>query len=937
MSSENHGTEFASTLESSPEQKPINTEKLAQELWARPQDFTREKRRLRRMLQELDKVVYIDTSTPNEPVLRISNTEKGGTLLTDFFNRTNRIFSLPLFANVWDLSEKSLTIFRRVFAKYAYERIVADKSAILNTILYSRRSWSPQSHVKTLWKHDLDWILVMFIDPPIITWDLEKKMQVLQNMESRYTLLRKKNISQYVGAEKIFWEQRHPVTALFVDNERAREKPETDIPYLDEFLCYHESIYFRGLLENGPLKNIPLMTAWLSAKKALLADTESETYKMFCHIFQIDWLYDSKNTIAPATLEAIRQKYMSVLKGLLKKDEEKTKEYIETIIQQYSPILEEVANIRQQQLAEKTALQVSETARRKQAQLVETARQEQAQHVANILAWVVSLSAELNAETLNINIRTPEGVTECWVDIVNDRKRVQARAKVSPWAIDLRTCQFEVFPQGSGGAVSWDDLQSQLKPGSYTLTLIGRVNGKSTPPQELSTWKKEKPQKETPPSPVTTRENPIEPPKKPQNTPTRDSPPSQISTPPSISEVSHPVPTASPSSERTSAEQDQEDFETALEMVNEGRELQDLCTPVLSEDGCFVTVDITPALWEAGYGWKKNLQWTFMVKEPTQWHTPEWVYRKVWVFLDNYHEQERQRTHRERLAKLWLSQPRTWSNQLAKILEEITINMGVIEKAIWENDISVDGIEFRIWNGVILLREKDKKQEEIWCVRYFIWSKTFSFVGIPEEYRYLYQDAVTWFLIRAHEDIDDISTLDETTRTTYREKLVEKFWQDSAKILVKQQGREWIVSGLWVSNLTNTIAQLRERHPHCRISTVYRIPSFAFHDSQISWSEAVYIRCLESDHHVQAIQARCRATLIGVTKAKNSTGEQEYATFTNGVADKCREFFAENKSAENLDDIRDFIVWLEEQKVGIVYSGGITWPLGDLEGLLETD
>jgi len=75
------------------------------------------------------------------------------------------------------------------------------------------------------------------------------------------------------------------VTALFVNNIVSRENPEHDIPHLDEFLCYNDSMFFHIFMTDSIFKNIYLLQNWITARSDLLADTSSETYKLFCTIF----------------------------------------------------------------------------------------------------------------------------------------------------------------------------------------------------------------------------------------------------------------------------------------------------------------------------------------------------------------------------------------------------------------------------------------------------------------------------------------------------------------------------------------------------------------------------------------------------------------------------------------------------------------------------
>jgi hypothetical protein len=59
------------------------------------------------------------------------------------------------------------------------------------------------------------------------------------------------------------------------------------MPYLDEFLCYYDSMFFQVLMNDVVFKNVELFQYWITARSDLLADTSSETYKLFCRVFFI--------------------------------------------------------------------------------------------------------------------------------------------------------------------------------------------------------------------------------------------------------------------------------------------------------------------------------------------------------------------------------------------------------------------------------------------------------------------------------------------------------------------------------------------------------------------------------------------------------------------------------------------------------------------------
>jgi len=44
---------------------------------------------------------------------------------------------------------------------------------------------------------------------------------------------------------------------LFIDNIVSQEQPEHDIPYLDELLCYYESMFFSTFI--ATTRKIPLL------------------------------------------------------------------------------------------------------------------------------------------------------------------------------------------------------------------------------------------------------------------------------------------------------------------------------------------------------------------------------------------------------------------------------------------------------------------------------------------------------------------------------------------------------------------------------------------------------------------------------------------------------------------------------------------------------
>ncbi len=117
-----------------------------------------------------------------------------------------------------------------------------------------------------------------------------RKINFSKSIQARMDRL-PKNVQEppHIREDRAVWIKRRPgIGMLFTNNIIAQEYPEYDIPYLDELLCYNDGMFFNILI--SITRKIPkLWWLWITAHHELLADTQSETHKLFCAIFGIPW------------------------------------------------------------------------------------------------------------------------------------------------------------------------------------------------------------------------------------------------------------------------------------------------------------------------------------------------------------------------------------------------------------------------------------------------------------------------------------------------------------------------------------------------------------------------------------------------------------------------------------------------------------------------
>ncbi len=238
--------------------------------------------------------------------------------------------------------------------------------------------------------------------------------------------------------------------------------------------------------------------------------------------------------------------------------------------------------------------------------------------------------------------------------------------------------------------------------------------------------------------------------------------------------------------------------------------------------------------------------------------------------------------------------------------------------------------------------------------------------------------------------------------------LKERLKQWNASFFIRFHGQGIIIPDISEENYQDQMVEIQEKYKPEKISIVYRTFSYALYDGEFrAWQDRTYDQCIEK--HLDLMQARCRATLaqkasFRESKTSGNATYQERDAFTNGVADHCRKFFfkkdpfnpedmqefldlihAEGTLAEksdillggvikalfgdtetsgidssicrafffekdpnNLDDIADFLAFLQEKgtnqderpwerHVGIVYNSPVIWPTSDIPRILAKE